>query len=79
MGLDLWFQEDVRRVLECVRDTAEVTHLRQMGDVEEQAFQEGFCAALRLVAVGFGLRGFEAGGQTLVFVRRAERKALGDG
>ena len=57
MGLDVWFREDVTRILASVWETqrrgaAAVTPL----DVEyAAAYQRGFVDAIRAVAVGFGI------------------------
>ncbi len=56
MGLDMWFRDDVQRilasVLEVQRNSARITPL----DTEyATAYQRGFVDALQAVAVGFGL------------------------
>ena len=60
MGLDLWFQQDVARILASTHE-AMAASVRATAplDVESQrlaeAYQQGFGAALRSVAVAFGV------------------------
>jgi hypothetical protein len=65
MGLDLWFREDVVRILASVQETvvasaeatrlgeAETVHGRQIEVAE--AYQQGFADALRVVGIAFGV------------------------
>jgi hypothetical protein len=65
MGLDLWFREDVMRILASVQETvvasaeatrvgeAETVHGRQIEVTE--AYQQGFADALRVVGIAFGV------------------------
>jgi hypothetical protein len=52
MGLDLWFREDVRRILAAAREAMESTAAGAQVSVE---YRCGFEAGLRTVATGFGL------------------------
>jgi hypothetical protein len=57
MGLDLWFREDVARILASIQQTMTAS----LGAVPTQnpevadAYQEGFADALQAVAVAFGI------------------------
>ncbi len=57
MGLDLWFREDVARILaathEAMRTVADATALP--GDDESAAYRQGFTDALRAVGIAFGV------------------------
>ena len=60
MGLDLWFQEDVARILAATHETMEASlRASQTGSSEGQrltdAYQQGFVDALRALAVAFGV------------------------
>ena len=65
MGLDLWFREDVVRILASVQETvvASVEGTRMGGGETEErreaevaeAYQQGFADALRVVALAFGV------------------------
>ena len=64
MGLDLWFREDVARILaaawETMQATAEGTWRGTVTAAEDRvarAYERGFEDALRAVAVAFGLSG----------------------
>ena len=56
MGLDLWFREDVARILAATQETmrasmaATPTH-----DAEAAAYQQGFADAVRSMALAFGV------------------------
>ena len=52
MGLDLWFREDVVRILASTQETMRASQAR--GGVNED-YQQGFSDALRSVAVAFGV------------------------
>lgn len=52
MGLDLWFQEDVARILASTQETMRASQAE--GGVNED-YQQGFVDALRAVAVAFGV------------------------
>ena len=60
MGLDLWFQEDVARILAATHETMEAS-LRASQTVSSEgqrltdAYQQGFVDALRALAVAFGV------------------------
>jgi hypothetical protein len=65
MGLDLWFREDVERILASVQETVvasvQATRLGGGEAVEErqaevaEAYQQGFADALRVVGLAFGV------------------------
>jgi hypothetical protein len=57
MGLDLWFQEDVARILAATHETmtAVVDAVPAPDSEAAHAYQRGFAAALHAVAVAFGL------------------------
>ena len=52
MALDLWWSEDVARILASTRETMLASQAR--GPVNED-YQQGFVDALRSVAVAFGV------------------------
>jgi hypothetical protein len=57
MGLDLWFQDDVRRILAATHETM-VASMRAAPPLNletAEAYQQGFGDALRAVAVAFGV------------------------
>jgi hypothetical protein len=57
MGLDLWFREDVERILASTQETMS-NSLGAVPPLDPQAavaYQEGFADALRAVAIAFGL------------------------
>jgi hypothetical protein len=57
MGLDLWFREDVARILASTQETMRST-LGAVAAVEPEradAYQDGFADALRAVAIAFGV------------------------
>jgi hypothetical protein len=59
MGLDLWFREDVGRILastqEAMRASLDAVGSTEQGLAEARAYQQGFEDALRAVRMGFGL------------------------
>lgn len=56
MGLDLWFRDDVARILDAVAESTGATAAALGGDPELAAvYQQGVADALRAVALGFGL------------------------
>ena len=64
MGLDLWFRQDVARILAAAMETMQAATLgtRNEAITEEEeriadAYQRGFEDALRSIAVAFGLTG----------------------
>lgn len=64
MGLDLWFRQDVARILastwETMQATAEATRQGTVSEPEDrlaQAYAQGFRDALRAVGLAFGLAG----------------------
>lgn len=94
MGLDLWFREDVARILaaawETMQATAEGTWRGTVTAAEDRvarAYERGFEDALRAVGVAFGLSG--GGGRRWneipqpnapgPFDRRSAGDAVGDG
>jgi hypothetical protein len=57
MGLDLWFGEDVARILASTQETMR-SAMGGVGGVEAEravAYGEGFADALRAVAIAFGV------------------------
>jgi len=52
VGLDLWFREDVARILAATQETMQASQAR--GGINED-YQQGFVDALRSVAVAFGV------------------------
>ncbi|MGD2206855.1 MAG: hypothetical protein PVH17_08760 [Anaerolineae bacterium] len=52
MGLDLWFREDVARILAATDETMRAS---QAATVRNQDYQQGFQDALRALAVAFGV------------------------
>jgi hypothetical protein len=64
VGLELWFQEDVARILasthETMRATTSALQDAETGALDGQeladAYQRGFADALRAVAIAFGVR-----------------------
>jgi hypothetical protein len=62
MGLDLWFREDVARILAATQETMRalteaVAPAGAEGQGSAAAYQQGFGDALRAVGVAFGLAG----------------------
>ncbi len=57
MGLDLWFREDVARILASTHEAmrASTVATSPTGSVVTDAYQQGFVDALRAVAVAFGV------------------------
>jgi hypothetical protein len=60
MGLDLWFREDVSRILASVYEVMASSHgaLSPAGSGDQQlaaAYRQGFVDSLRAVAVAFGV------------------------
>ena len=57
MGLDLWYKEDVARILAATHETMQATSRATPAASPELAgtYQQGFADALRVVAVAFGL------------------------
>jgi hypothetical protein len=59
MGLDMWFREDVARILASAQETALSlgSAIPALDPEAAGAYQRGFGDALRAVAVAFGLSG----------------------
>jgi hypothetical protein len=56
MGLDLWFREDVLRILVSAHETMQAALRASPGGGEEaDAYEQGFVDALRVLALAFGL------------------------
>lgn len=57
MGLDLWFREDVARILAATQETMAglVSAVPSANPRETNAYQRGFVDALRAVGVAFGV------------------------
>ncbi len=53
MGLDLWFKEDVVKLLALTYHTMSVTQSASAGVSED--YRRGFEAALQALALGFGI------------------------
>lgn len=51
MGLDLWFKEDVARILAATQETMQAS---QAASVVNEDYQQGFRDAIHAVAVAFG-------------------------
>ena len=59
MGLDVWFQQDVARILASTHETMAAS-MRATAPLDAEiaeAYQKGFVGALRAVAVAFGVAG----------------------
>ncbi len=91
MGLDLWFREDVARILaaawETMQATAEGTWRGTVTAAEDRvarAYERGFEDALRAVGVAFGLSGGGGGVRRWSEIRHphspagCDRKSAGD-
>jgi hypothetical protein len=59
MGLDVWFQQDVARILASTHETmaASIRATAPLDAEIAEAYQRGFVDALRAVAVAFGVAG----------------------
>jgi hypothetical protein len=59
MGLDLWFQADVARILASTQETmaATMSAAPALDPDQAEAYKQGFSAAIRAVAVAFGVAG----------------------
>lgn len=59
MGLDLWFQQDVARILASTQETMAATMdaAPALDPEQAEAYRQGFTAAIRAVAVAFGVAG----------------------
>ncbi len=57
MGLDLWFREDVARILAAMHEAMQATSkaLAWAGDEEADLYRQGFSDALQAVGVAFGV------------------------
>ena len=57
MGLDLWFREDVARILASTQETMHnsLGAVPPLDPEKADAYQQGFGDALRAVAVAFGV------------------------
>jgi len=57
MGLDLWFQADVERILASTVETmtATMNAAPALDPEQAEAYRQGFAAAIRVVAVAFGV------------------------
>jgi hypothetical protein len=57
MGLDLWFREDVARMLASAHETlrASAGALSASDSESAEAYQQGFTDALRAVGIAFGV------------------------
>ena len=57
MGLDLWFREDVARILASTHETmaASMRAAPPLHPETAESYQQGFVDALRAVAVAFGV------------------------
>jgi hypothetical protein len=62
MGLDLWFREDVMRILASTYETmrASLSVAAPEGVGRTDAYERGFTDALRTVALAFGLASLTA-------------------
>jgi hypothetical protein len=59
MGLDLWFREDVARILASTHETLQASAgaVAPLDEERAGAYHQGFEDALRAVAVAFGVLG----------------------
>jgi hypothetical protein len=59
MGLDLWFQADVARILASTQETmaATMSAAPPLDPDQAEVYRQGFTAAIRAVAVAFGVAG----------------------
>lgn len=66
MGLDLWFREDVARILASSHETMRglVSAVSSLDPEVSDAYQQGFMDALRAVAVAFGVAAPSESGRT---------------
>jgi hypothetical protein len=66
MGLDLWFREDVARILASSHETMTglVSAVSSLDPEVSDAYQRGFVDALRAVAVAFGVAAPSESGRT---------------
>jgi hypothetical protein len=66
MGLDLWFREDVARILASSHETMTglVRAVSSLDPEVSDAYQRGFVDALRAVAVAFGVAAPTESGRT---------------
>ena len=57
MGLDVWFRDDVARILASTQETLAQAHgaVPPLDPERAGAYQQGFVDALKSVAVAFGL------------------------
>jgi hypothetical protein len=57
MGLDLWFREDVARILASAQETlrASTQAISPASPETASAYQQGFMDALRVVGIAFGV------------------------
>ncbi len=58
MGLDLWFREDVVRILASTHEAMQAASRamsHEAGDDEGEVYRQGFTDALRAVGVAFGV------------------------
>ncbi len=85
MGLDLWFRQDVARILaatwETMQATAEGTWRGTVTAAEDQiarAYERGFEDALRAVGVAFGLSAGESGARRSSEIRSRRPTAEGE-
>ena len=69
MGLDLWFRDDVARILrashEAMSVTAEAVANGEIGSERAEGYKQGWSAALNTVAMAFGLNEPPPGGWRL--------------
>lgn len=59
MGLDVWFRDDVARMLAAAHETLQASSrgAPPLDPERAEAYQQGFEDALRALAVAFGLTG----------------------
>jgi hypothetical protein len=57
MGLDVWFQTDVARLLAATQETMTVTMNANtaLDPAQAEAYRQGFSDAIRAVAIAFGV------------------------
>jgi hypothetical protein len=79
MGLDVWFQQDVARILASTHETMAAS-MRATAPLDAEiaeAYQRGFVDALRAVAVAFGVAGPSRDGSGMRAMAHVEAQSPG--
>ena len=79
MGLDVWFERDVARILASTHETmaASMRASTPLDAEIAEAYQKGFMEALRAVAVAFGVAGLSGDGSGMRAMVHAEAQQPG--